>query len=71
MTRIGRSSLPDIPGGIRHQPSRVPGDWCGGDVPEPGWCGDVKPPQDSCETLPAAPGSPAALLAVLLRRLSR
>jgi hypothetical protein len=30
------------------EPLRSAGDWCGGSVPEPGWCQDVRPPEPWC-----------------------
>jgi hypothetical protein len=71
MTKIRPSQLPDAPGGLRRERSTIPGDWCGGTLPDPGWCGDVRPPADSCSTLPPPPDWRRALVSALIRRAVR
>jgi len=72
MTKITPSQLPGSPGGLRREGSRTPGDWCGsGELPDPGWCGDVRPPADSCSTLPPPADWRRALVSALIRRAVR
>jgi hypothetical protein len=73
MTKISPSQLPDVPGGLRRERRTPSGDWCGGEkLPDPGWCGDVRPPADPCGTLPPpVPDWRRALVSALIRRAVR
>jgi len=72
MTKIRPSQFPHAPGGLRRDSDGTPDDWCGGGkLPDPGWCGDVHPPKDSCDTLPPPPDWRRALVSALIRRTGR